>query len=89
MPDEILNFLLSKGTLGLLCFLLLLALGAVWKTWRDDTKAFNVERSALYEQSRHEQQENLKLVMTISDEVKTVLNDVKTNLTLLLQRRES
>ena len=87
MPGEILNVFLSKGTLGLLCALLVIALGAIWKSWRDDTRAFNTERTALYEQARKQETENLRMILAISDDVKTVLNDVKTNLTLLLNQK--
>ena len=80
MSEQVIEFLLSKGVLGFICILLLFVVIALWKTWRDDTKSFSQERTALYEQSREQERGNLTIMMG-------VLNDVKTSLALLLQRQ--
>lgn len=87
MPEDITNFLISKGTLGVLCFLLILALGIVWKVWRDDTKAFGAERTALNAELRNLQTEYIKRISAMSDELKTVLVEIKTNIALMLNQR--
>lgn len=86
MPEQVTNFLLSKGTLGLLCFLLIVALGIVWKCWRDDTRSFNAERTALNTEIRSLQIEYTKRISTMSDKLESVLVDIKTNIVLILNQ---
>ena len=88
MPSQtISDFLLSKGTLGFVCLLLIIALGMIWKVWRDDTKSWGTERAALYATQREQERENMKLIITMSDELKSVLNDIKTNLAIMGQQK--
>jgi len=86
MNDALVQLFLSKGTLGGIVVALAIVIAILWKTWREDLKRWESERTALYTTARAADDKHVEILLELNTKTLNALLELKLLIQGMAQR---